>query len=131
MRSTFSDRQKISFRLSKPLLKEENAMILCTESLEAIGDRIFIKSIVSFGLVGEDKMICCHATGKSLRSLRACQAPQITGACSSLRKEVCARVVVPFGRWCRCRRNGQNQEGAEKPELTPDHPLWDQGKGST
>jgi len=110
----------------KPLLEESGAFVLLTDDIVAMGDKVFLKSIRSFGLLdGEDKMICSHGYAEIPDSLTGMSKPQITGSCSSY-----ARKFAMNGLFLLDDSKEIDDQPVEKPELTPTHNLWDKAKQS-
>jgi hypothetical protein len=110
----------------KPLLLEAGAFVLLTDDVVAMGDRIFLKSICSFGLIdGEDKMICSHGYAEIPDSLTGMSKPQITGSCSSY-----ARKFAMNGLFLLDDSKEVDDQPVEKPDLNPSHKLWEKAKQS-
>ncbi len=108
----------------KPLLEVYNAYILMTDEVMAVGDSLFVKSVVSFGILGDDDtgVICAHGWAKHPTALKGMTDPQMTGSASSYsRKYALAGLLMIDDNKD---PDAINKQGAEKPEMTPKDRLW-------
>ena len=108
----------------KPLLEIHNAYILMTDEIVAVGDSLFVKAVVSFGILTDDDsgVICAHGWAKHPSALKGMTDPQMTGSASSYARKYAMAGLLMLD------DNKDpdilNKQGAEKPEMTPKDRLW-------
>lgn len=135
-KNKFNQFGKFSFRSQedilealKPYLEEVKGLVLLTDDVVAIGDKVFVKGIASFGLIDDkDRMICSHGYAEIPASLSGMSLPQVTGSCSSYARKFALNGLFLLDDSKEV--DDHNEQGAEKPEMTPKHNLWDKAKAS-
>lgn len=108
----------------KPHLDSHGAYLLMTDEIVAVGDSLFVKSIVSMGLHNDDDggVVCAHGWAKHPVALKGMTDPQMTGSASSYsRKYAMAGLFMLDDNKD---PDEMNKQGAQKPEMTPKDRLW-------
>ena len=108
----------------KPHLEMHNAYLLMTDEIVAVGDSLFVKSVVSIGLYDDEQgsVVCAHGWAKHPVALKGMTDPQMTGSASSY-----ARKYAMAGLFMLDDNKDPdevNKQGAQKPEMTPKDRLW-------
>ena len=67
----------------KPLLKRVGAVLVVTDSIEAIGNRVYVKATAVFTDTESMGQVTCSASAREEESKKGMDASQITGAASS------------------------------------------------
>lgn len=67
----------------KPLLKKVGAALVVTDTIEAIGNRIYVKATAVFTDTESMEQITCSASAREEENKKGMDASQITGAASS------------------------------------------------
>ena len=65
----------------KPLLKETGCVVTCTDSVEAVGDRVYIKAVAKISK-GEES-ISCESVARESDGKKGMDDAQLSGTCSS------------------------------------------------
>lgn len=108
----------------KPVLDIHGAFIVMTDEVVLLGDSLFVKAVVSFGLLNDEEggVICSHGWAKHPSGLKGMTDPQMTGSASSY-----ARKYAMSGLFMLDDNKDPdeiNKQGAVKPEMTPSDRLW-------
>jgi hypothetical protein len=65
----------------KPLLKETGCVVTCTDSVEAVGDRVYIKAVAK--LSKGEECISCESVARESDGKKGMDDAQLSGTCSS------------------------------------------------
>jgi hypothetical protein len=107
----------------KPYLTVHQAYLLMTDEVVSIGDSIFVKAVVSFGMINVDEgSICAHGYAKHPEALKGMVDTQITGSASSYARKYALAGLLMLDDAKDA--DDANKNGAQKPEMTPKHELW-------
>lgn len=71
------------FEAVKPLLDAEHATIVINDDISAVGDRVYVKSVATFSVLGSDETISSQGCAREAAAKKGMDEAQITGAASS------------------------------------------------